>query len=324
MKAVICKKFGSADFLVIEELQQPVPTDYEVLIKVRCTTVTMADWRVLTRTMPLGFKTLSGFVFGFSAPRNPILGTELSGTVLAIGKNVSKFKVGDSVIGVLGAGFGCHTEFRCMHENANIFLKPEKLSFAEAAALPFGSITAYDYLKNKAKIQSGEHILIHGASGAVGSAAIQIAKYFGAIVTAICSARNFDFVKALGADFVIDYTKENFLDQPKTYDIILDAVGTLSFAQSQKKMTDKGRLLLVSGSLPEMLAILYAPLFSSKRVIAGPASESQANISAVLDLAAQGKIRSPIDQEFDFSQIRDAYRYVETGRKRGNVVIKVA
>jgi len=324
MKAVICNKFGSADFLVIEEVQQPVPADHELLIKIHCTTVTTADWRVLTRTMPLGFKTLSGFVFGFSAPRNPILGTELSGTIKALGKSVSKFKVGDSVIGVSGAGFGCHTEYRCMHENSNIFLKPAKLSFAEAAALPFGSVTAFDYLKNKAKIQSGEHILIHGASGAVGSAAVQIAKYFGAIVTGVCSARNFDFVKALGADFVIDYTKENFLDKPKTYDIILDTVGTLSFAQSQKKMTDKGRLLLVSGSLPDMLPIFYAPLFSSKRVIAGPANETKANISAVLDLAADGRIRSLIDREFEFSDIQDAYRYVEGRHKRGNVVINVA
>jgi len=323
MKAVICKKFGSPDFLSIEDVQEPVPADHEVLIKIHCTTVTTADWRVLTRTMPLGFKTLSRFVFGFSVPRNPILGTELSGTIEALGKNVSRFKVGDSVIGISGARFGCHTEYRCMHEDSNIFLKPEKLSFAEAAALPFGSVTAFDYLKNKAKIQSGEKILVHGASGAVGTAAVQIAKHFGAVVTAVCSSRNFDFVKSLGADFVIDYTKENFLDKQDSYDIILDAVGTLSFSQCQKNLKDKGRLLLISASLPDMLPILYAPIFSSKRVIAGPANESQANISAVLDLAADGRIRSPIDQEFKFSQIQDAYRYVDGRRKRGNVVVKL-
>lgn len=324
MKAVICKKFGSPDFLSIEEVQQPIPADHEVLIKIRCTTVTTADWRVLTRTMPLGFKTLSRFVFGFSAPRNPIFGTELSGTIAALGKNVSKFKVGDSVIGITGAGFGCHVEYRCMHEKSNIFLKPEKLSFAEAAALPFGSLTAFDFLKNKAKMQSGDKILVHGASGAVGSAAVQIAKHFGAIVTAVCSGRNFDFVKALGADFVIDYTKENFLDKQESYDIILDAVGTLSFAQCQKKLLDKGRLLLVAASLPDMLPALYAPIFSTKRVIAGPVNETHTNIAAVLDLAADGRIRSPIDQEFKFSQIQDAYRYVNARRKRGNVVINMA
>lgn len=320
MKAITYSTYGPPEVLQIEEVAKPSPNDNEVLIKSHATTVTSGDWRVRSLNVPVGFGLLSRLFFGVSKPRQPILGTELAGEIESVGKNVTKFNVGDQVFLFSGASMGCYVEYKCMPEDGAVALKPANLSYDEAAAISFGGTTALDFFK-RGKLQSGENVLINGASGGVGTAAVQLAKHFGAEVTGVCSTTNMDLVKSLGADHVIDYTKEDFAKNGRTYDVVVDTAGTAPFSRIKDSLKERGRLLLILGGLPDMLHIPWVWMTSNKKIIAGPASEKAEDLHFLAKLAEAGKFKPVIDRRYPFEQIVEAHRYVDTGRKKGNVII---
>jgi len=270
--------------------------------------------------MPVGFGLISRLVLGVFRPRKSILGTELAGEVVSVGKGVSKFKVGDQVFAFSGAGMGCYAEYKCMPEDGALALKPTNLTYDEAAAISFGGTTALDFFR-RGKLQRGERVLVNGASGGVGTAAVQLAKHFGADVTGVCSTANVELVRSLGATHVIDYTKEDFTRNGETYDVIVDTVGTAPFSRCKGSLKERGRLLLVLGGLPDMLQIPWVAITGSRRVIAGPAAERAEDLRFLAELAQAGEFRPVIDRRYPFEQIAEAHSYVDTGRKRGNVII---
>lgn len=322
MKAIMYERYGSPDVLEMREVEKPTPKDNEILIKIHATTVTTGDWRARSLNVPAGFGLLSRLFFGISKPRQPVLGTELAGEIESVGKDVTGFKAGDQIFAFTGAGMGCHAEYTCMPEDGEVALKPLNLSYAEAAALSFGGTTALNFFR-RGKLQSGERVLVNGASGGVGTAAVQLAKHFGAEVTGVCSGANVELVRSLGAVHVIDYTKEDFTRNGKRYDVIVDTAGTAPFSRSKHSLKEGGRLLLVLGRLPDLLGIPWVLLTSSKKIIAGPASVSGDDLRFLAELAQAGKFKPVIDRSYPFEQIAEAHRYVDTGRKRGNVVIIV-
>ena len=323
MRASIYERYGAPDVLQLKDVAKPAPKDNEVLIKICATTVTSGDWRARSLNVPAGFGLMSRLFFGVSRPRQPILGTELSGVVESVGKSASKFKVGEKVFAFSGAGMGCYAEYKCMPEDGAVALKPANLTFDEAAAMSFGGTTALNFFK-RGKLQSGEKVLVNGASGGVGTAAVQLARHFGADVTGVCSAANVELVKSLGAAHVIDYTKEDFTQNGETYDVIIDTVGTAPFSRIKSSLKERGRLLLVLGTLPDLLQIPWVSMTSSKRVIGGPATERAEDLRFLAKLAEAGEFRPVIDRRYPLEQIAEAHRYVDTGRKKGNVVITVA
>lgn len=320
MKAIMYERYGPPEVLHVVEMEKPAPKDNEVLIKSHATTVTSGDWRVRSLNVPVGFGLISRLVFGISKPRQPILGTELAGEIEAVGKDVSKFKVGDQVFAFNGAGMGCYAEYKCMQEDGAVALKPANLTYEEAAALSFGGTTALDFFR-RGKLRSGERVLINGASGGVGTAAVQLARHFGADVTGVCGSANVDMVRSLGASHVIDYTKEDFTQNGETYDVIVDTAGTASFSRCRHSLTDGGRLLMVLGGLSDMLLVPWASMTSNKKVIAGPASERPDDVRFLAGLAEAGEFKPVIDRRYPFEQIVEAHRYVDAGHKKGNVVI---
>jgi NADPH:quinone reductase-like Zn-dependent oxidoreductase len=320
MRAAVYQRYGSPDVVEVREVSKPTPRDDEILIRTHATTVTSGDWRARSLTMPVGFGLLGRLVFGVSRPRQPILGTELAGEVESVGKGATKFNAGDQVFAFSGAGMGCHAEYKCMPEDGAVALKPTNLAYEEAAALSFGGTTALGFLR-RAKVRSGERVLINGASGGVGTAAVQLAKHFGAHVTGVCGAANVDLVISLGADHVINYAEEDFTASGETYDIIVDTAGTAPFSRSNTSLRERGRLLLVLGGLPDMLRIPWVAMTSSKQVIAGPAAVRAEDLRFLAHLAEAGDFKPLIDRRYPFEQIAEAHRYVDTGRKRGNVVI---
>jgi NADPH:quinone reductase-like Zn-dependent oxidoreductase len=320
VKAIVYQRYGSPDVLELKEVAKPVPKDDEVLIRVHATTVTSGDSRVRALDVPTGFGLISRLVFGVLTPRQPILGTELAGVIESVGKDVTRFRPGDEVFAFAGASMGCHAEYKCMPEGGAVALKPANLSFEEAAALSFGGATALEFLR-KGKIQAGDSVLINGASGGVGTAAVQLAKHFGADVTGVCSTANLDLVKSIGADKVIDYTQEDFTENGATYDIIVDTVGTAPFSRCRNSLKQEGRLLLVLGDLPAMLHAPWVAMTSKKRVIAGPAAERAEDLRLLARLAEAGHLKPVIDRRYPFEQIAEAHRLVDSGRKKGNVVI---
>ncbi len=323
MKAAVYEKYGAPDVVEIREVKKPIIKDNEVLIKIRATTVSSGDWRIRSLDMPYGFGIMGRLFFGIFSPRQPILGTELAGEIEAVGKDVRKFKIGDAVFAFPGGGFGCHAEYRAMPESGNMALKPANLSYEEAAALSFGGSTALDFLKTKGNIQRGEKVLIIGASGTVGSAAVQLSKHFGAEVTGVCGTANLALVRSIGADKVIDYTKEDFTKNGETYDIILAAAATASFLRCKGSLRENGRLLMVLAGLPEMAQIPWAALTSSKKVFGGPAAERVQDLLIVKELAETGAFKPVIDRRYPLERIVEAHAYVDTGHKKGSVVITV-
>lgn len=320
MKAIVYERYGSPDVLKVKEVGKPIPKDNEILIRTHATTVTSADSRVRSLNVPVGFGLLSRLFFGILGPRQPILGTELAGEVKAVGKDVRKFKVGDQVLAFSGARMGCHAEYKCMPENGAVALKPPNLTYEEAAALSFGGATALDFFR-RGNLQGGERVLVNGASGGVGTAAVQLAKHFGADVTGVCSTANVELVRSLGATHVIDYTKEDFTRNGESYDVILDTVGTAPFSRSKGSLNEGGRLLLVVAELPAMLQIPWVSITSSKKIIAAPAAERANDLRFLAELAEAGEFRPVIDRRYPFEQIAEAHRYVDSGRKKGNVII---
>jgi NADPH:quinone reductase-like Zn-dependent oxidoreductase len=320
VKAAVYERYGSPDVVELKEVDKPAPKDNEVLIRIHATTVTSGDWRTRSLNVPLGFGLISRLVLGVSRPRQPILGTELAGVIESVGKDVRTFKVGDQVFAFSGAAMGCHAEYRCMPAGGAVAPKPPNLTYDEAAAISFGGTTALNFFR-RAKLQSGERVLVNGASGGVGTAAVQLAKHFGADVTGVCSAANVELVRSLGATRVIDYTKEDFTKNGETYDVIVDTVGTAPFSRSKDSLREGGRLLLVFGGLPDMLQIPWVSMTSSKKIIAGPATGRAEDLRFLAELAQAGEFRPVIDRRYPFEQIAEAHRYVDTGRKKGNVII---
>lgn len=319
MRAFVATNYGPPDVLQLTEVGKPVPKDNEVLIKVRATTVTSGDWRVRSLNVPTGFGLLTRLIFGIARPRQPILGTELAGEVESVGKDVTRFSVGDHVF-AFSEAMGCHAEYKSMPEDGAVARKPTNLSFEEAAALSFGGTTALQFFR-RGNIQSGDEVLVNGASGGVGTAAVQLAKHFGAEVTGVCSTANLELVRSIGADHVLDYTREDLAGHGATYDIIVDTAGTLPFSRSKNLLKDGGRLLLVLGTLPDMLQIPWVSMTSSKKVIAGPTSGCSEDLRFLAELAEAGRFKPVIDRRYPFERMAEAHAYVDQGHKKGNVVI---
>jgi NADPH:quinone reductase-like Zn-dependent oxidoreductase len=323
MKAVVYTKYGAPDVVALSEVPKPVPQDREVLIRIHATSVTTGDWRARSLNMPAGFGILGRLVFGVFGPRKPILGTEMAGVIEAVGKAVTRFKAGDEVFAFTGASYGCHAEYRTISEDGMIALKPANLSFEEAAALSFGGTTALGFLRDKAGIKRGDKVLIVGASGGVGTAAVQIAKHFGAEVTGVCSTTNLGLVRSIGADEAIDYTKEDFTKNGETYDIILDTTGTTSLARCENALKPGGRLLFVLGSFAQALGLERPSKQSGKKVIAGVAAARAEDLRYLAELAKAGAFKPVIDRSYPLANAAEAHAYVDTGRKRGNVILTV-
>lgn len=323
MKAVTYSKYGPPSVVSLTEVPKPQPMDNEVLIRIIATTVTSGDWRARSLKMPRGFGLLGRLVFGILRPRQPILGTELAGIVESVGRTVTRFQPGDKVLAFPGGRYGSHAEYRTMPEDGMIARKPPNLTFEEAASLAFGSTTALPLLRDKAKIKRGEKVLVVGASGAVGTAAVQIAKHFGAEVTAVTSTANVDLVRSIGADSVIDYKQDDFAKSGDIWDIILDATGTVSFGRCAQSLKPGGRLVVVLGSFAQTLGIGGAPKRSGKQIISGVVPLTPDNLRYITALAFSGELKPVIDRVYPLEDAAEAHAYVDTGRKRGSVVMTV-
>lgn len=320
MKAIVYQRYGAPEVLEEQELTKPVPGDNEVLIRSHATTVTSGDWRMRSLDVPPGFGLFARLAFGVRGPRKQILGSELAGEVEAVGQDVTRFGVGDRVFSFDGFGMGCYVEYKCVPEDGVLARIPAGLSYEEAAALSFGGTTALHYLR-KGELQRGERVLVNGASGGVGTAAVQLAKHFGAEVTGVCSAANAELVRSLGADHVIDYAEEDFSKSGQTYDVIVDTAGTAPYARCKGSLRKGGRLLLVLAGMSEMLRGPWVSLTSSKKVITGAASERGEDLRLLAELVEAGAYRAVIDRRYPWEQIVEAHHYVDAGHKRGNVVV---
>ena len=323
MKAMVYRRYGGPDVVGLAEMPKPVPRDNEALIRIHATTVTTGDWRARSLNLPGGFGFMGRLVFGVFGPRQPILGTELAGVVEAVGKAVTRFRVGDEVFAFPGARYGGHAEYRTMPEDGLIALKPKNLSFEEAAALSFGGASALIFLRDKAHIKAGDRVLIVGASGGVGTAAVQIARHFGAEVTGVSSTRNLELVRAIGADKVIDYTSEDFAKSGERYDIIFDTTGTVPLSRCEPALKDGGRLVAVQGTFAQALGLERSMAASGKKVIAGVAAARAQDLAFLAKLAEAGEYKPVIDRSYPLENAVEAHAYVDTGRKLGNVVLTV-
>jgi NADPH:quinone reductase-like Zn-dependent oxidoreductase len=318
MKAIVCTEYGSPEVLQLQEVETPTPKDREVLIKVRATTVTSADVRI-RKADPFPIR----FFYGFLKPKpNLILGSDLSGEIVAVGKDVTRFQVGDLIFAGTETNLSANAEYICLPETDAIAIRPAHITDEEAAAIPFGAITSLIFLRDKGKIHQGQSILIYGASGALGTAAVQLAQYFGATVTGVCSAANLELVKSLGADEVIDYIQEDFTQRGKTYDMIFDTVGKSPFSGCLRSLKPEGIYLrAVHIDLFSILRGLWTSMTRSQKVIGGIAIGQQADLMFLKELIEAGQLKAVIDRRYPLAQTAEAHRYAEQGHKRGSVVI---
>ena len=326
MKAIVWTKYGPPDVLELREVEKPTPKDNEVLIRIFATTVTAGDCEIRSLKFPVYLSLPMRLWRGFLKPReNSILGTELAGEIEAVGKDVKLFNVGDQVFGSAGLGFGANAEYLCLPEEpgemeGGVAIKPANMTYEEAATVPFGGRDALHFLR-KGKIQSGQKILINGAGGSIGTYAVQLAKHFGAEVTAVDSSGKLDMLLSIGADQVIDYTQEDFTKSGEIYDVIFDVVGTISFSRSERSITQNGTYLLANPLGSQMVRGPLTRMTSSKKVIMQTASPSTEDLNFLRELIEAGKIKSVIDRCYSLDQMAEAHRYVDTGEKKGNVVI---
>lgn len=330
MKAITYTEYGSPDVLQLREIAKPEPKENEILIRIRATRVNYGDMlarkfgSITTKefNMPGIFLLPTRLEFGIRKPKKYILGSEFSGEVESVGKDVKRFKVGDAVFGYRGPSFGTYAEYLCMPESGLVTLKPTNMSFEEATLIPYGALTALSHLK-KVNIQPGQKVLVNGASGGIGSAGLQLAKYFGAEVTGVCSTVKLDFVKSLGADKVIDYTKEDFTQNGETYDLIYDILGRNSFEKCQSSLTSTGILLYASFKTKQLIQMWQTFKSTGKKVICTLSSETLDDLNFVKELVEAGKLKTVIDKRFPLEETAEAHRYYESGKNIGNVVISV-
>ena len=322
MKAAVYTRYGPPDVLEIKDVEKPVPADNEVLVRVHATTVCAADWR-MRKADPFLIRLMNGL----SAPKKiHVLGIEFAGRIESVGRAVTRFREGDEVFGATGFKFGAHAEYVCVPADGVIEMKPANMTLEEAAAVFFGAVSALHFLR-KAGIRAGQKVLVYGASGSVGVFAVQLAKHFGAHVTGVCSTRNVELVRSLGADEVVDYTKEDFSRAGRVYDIVCDTVGKSGFSRSLKSLVRGGAYVLIgySGQLPSFLGGLVRGMWASAtgaaKVIGGVAHAAAGDVSLLKGLIEAGTLRTVIDRRYSLDEIAEAHRYAEAGHKRGHVVI---
>lgn len=320
MKAIICTKYGPPEMLQFQDVAKPTPKDDEVLVKIQAAVVTPSD---------CAFRKADPFIirlmYGLMQPKFSIPGVEFAGQIEALGKAVTQFKQGDPVYGISPDRFGAHAEYMCLPANKPCAIKPTNASFAETVAICDGALTALIFLRDVAKLQHGQKILINGASGAVGVYTVQLAKYYGAHVTGVCSTANLALVTSLGADQVIDYTQTDFTKAEQSYDVIFDAVGKSSFAQCKAALTPTGMYLSTVPSLTILLQMLWTAKIGSKKAkfVASGLMQNKDNLNFITQLIEAGVLKAVIDRRYPLTQVPEAHRYVETGRKKGNVVIMI-
>jgi NADPH:quinone reductase-like Zn-dependent oxidoreductase len=330
MKAIVYTQYGAPEVLRLAEVEKPAPKDNEILIRIRAVSVGYGD--LLARNfkgtpaskfnMPFIFYLPARIVFGVSKPKKQTLGAEFAGKIEGVGKAVKLFKAGDQVFGFRGMSMGANAEYLCMPEAGLVAIKPANMTYEEAANVPYGAITALSLLR-KVNIRPGQKVLINGASGGIGSAAVQLAKYFGAEVTGVCGTPRLGFVKSLGADKVIDYTREDFTQNGETYDLIFDILGRSSFSLCRNSLNENGRYLLASFKMKQIFQMLWTSRIGSKKVICALSDEKIEDLLLVKKLVEDGKIKSIIDKRFPLEQTAEAHRYLENGNKQGHVVITV-
>ena len=325
MKAILHTQYGPPDVLRLTEVETPVPKDNEILIAVHATTVSTGDCNVRNFTfVTKSMLPIAKLMFGIRKPwKARVLGTELAGEVTRVGKHVTRFKPGDRVVASTGVVFGGHAEYACLAETAAVAIKPESLSWEEAVAIPFGANTALHFLRDLGKIRAGHSVLIIGASGAIGSAGVQLAKHFGATVTGVCSGANVELVKALCADNVIDYTREDFTGNGKTYDLIFDVVGATTFERCRASLKPDGVFLQNIMEVSDIVRVLWTSIRGGKKIKGGVAIGNMANMNLITTLAQAGTLKPVIDRSYPLERIAEAFKYVEQGHKKGNVVISV-
>ena len=320
MKAIICTKYGSPEVLELRDVEKPKPNDNEVLVKIHATTVNRTD-SALLRAKPF----ISRFFTGLFKPKKPIIGSEFAGEIVAVGNNVSLYKVGDKVYGFNESGFGAHAQYMCILEGAALTIMPENISYEQAAASTEGAFYAYNFI-NKVSIKSGQKILVNGATGGIDSATVQLLSYYDVDITAVCGTNNLDLVKTLGANKVIDYTKEDFTRTDEKYNCIFDTVGKSSFAKCKPLLEPDG--VYISSELGDwsqnILFALLTPVFGTKKVIFPMPTACKGSILFTKNLIEKEKFNPVIHRKYPLEQITEAYRYVEKGQKIGNVVITVA
>ena len=330
MKAIVYTKYGPPEVLHLEEVTKPAPKDNEILIQIYATSVNYGD--IMARNfggisprkfnMPFFFWIFAKIAFGFRKPRIKILGSEFAGKIESLGNDVKSFKQGDQVFGYLGQSMGAYAEHLCMPEDGCVAIKPANMTYEEATVVPYGAIMALNLLR-KVNIQPGQKVLVNGASGGIGSAAVQLAKYFGAEVTGVCSTLRLELVKSLGADKVIDYTKEDFTQSGETYDLIFDILGKSSFSRCKMSLKQNGCYLLPSFKMRQLFQMLWTSMIGSKKVICALAIDKQEDLIFIKELIEAGKIKSVIDRRYPLQQTAEAHRYIEKGQRKASVVITV-
>lgn len=327
MKAIVWTKYGPPDVLQLKEIAKPTPKANEVLIKIQATTVTAGDCEARNLKMPILIGLPMRMYVGLRKPeRITILGQELAGEIEAVGKDVKRFRVGDQVFGTTGLGFGANAEYICLPEESTMGVlatKPANMTYEEAAAVPTGGLEALHFIR-KGNIQRGEKVLIIGAGGSIGTFAVQLATYFGAEVTGVDSTSKLEMLRSIGADHVIDYTQEDFTRNGERYDVIFDVMGKSSFSGSVRSLKQNGRYLLGNAGLSQMVRGQWISTKSNKKVIIGAANQKTDDLFFVRDLIETGKIKAVIDRRYPLEQIAEGHRYVETGQKKGNVVITIS
>ncbi len=327
MKAIVLTKFGPPEVLQLKEVEKPAPKDNEVLVKIKATTVFAGDCELRGLKVPVEFRLPFWIYMSFIRPKPVILGQELAGEIESVGKNVNRFKAGDPVFAATGFGLGAYAEYKCMPEESGamggaLAIKPANITFTEAAAVPVGGLEALHFIR-QANIQRGQKVLINGAGGSIGTMAVQLAKVGGAQVTAVDSTGKLDMLRSIGADHVIDYTQEDFTRRGQAYDVIFDVVGKSRFSKSLRALKQNGRYLLGNPGLSQRFRARLT-FASGKRIIYGAGSQRAEDLMFLKELIEEGKIKPVIDRQYPLERMVEAHRYVDTGRKKGNVVITVA